>query len=144
MFASNATLRKFNSELTVQMEELKTKNEELKSKNEELTSDNSALLEKNTELINQMDGVRDELTGEKAVTAGLKAELETAGEKIQTIAMDGVLNARAELMGEFKRGEHSSWDPDEEIWTWDKRATVLAGDDTASEAIPLLLRRTPS
>ena len=44
-----------------------------------------------------------------------------------------MLNARAELMSEFKRGEHSSWDPDEEIRTWDKRATVLAGGEDASD-----------
>ena len=51
------------------------------------------------------------------MSAGLKAELETAVEKIQTIVVDAVLSARAELMGEYKRGEHSSWDPDEEIET---------------------------
>ena len=61
-----------------------------------------------------MDGVRDELAGEKAVSTGLKVELETAAERVQTIVVDAVLSARAELMGEFKRGEHSSWDPDEE------------------------------
>ena len=133
MFASNATLRKLNSELTVQMEELKTKNEELKSRNEELVADNSALVKKNAKLINKMDGVRDELTGEKAVSAGLKVELETAAEKIQTIVMDVVLSARAELMGEYKRGEHSSWDSDEEIETWKKREAVLAGGETASD-----------
>ena len=44
-----------------------------------------------------------------------------------------MLNAKAELMGEFKRGEHSTWDPDEEIRTWDKRAAVLAGGEDASD-----------
>ena len=92
MFASNATLRKLNSELTVQMDELKTKNEELKSRNKELVADNSALVERNAELVSKMDGVRDELAGEKAVSVGLKAELETAAEKVQTIAMDAVLS----------------------------------------------------
>ena len=72
----------------------------------------STLVEKNTELINQIDGVRDELASEKAVSVGLRTELETAAEKIQTIVVDDVLSARAELMGEYKRGEHSSWDPD--------------------------------
>ena len=81
------------------MEELKTKNEELKSRNEELVADNTALVEKNAELVNKMDGVRDELASEKAAPAGLKVELETAAEKIQTIAVDAVLSARAELMG---------------------------------------------
>ena len=115
MFASNASLRKLNAELTAQLEELKLKNEEL-------TTGHSTLIEKNAELINQIHGVRDELVGEKAVSAGLKAELETAVEKIQTITVDVVLSARAELMGKFKRDEHSSWDLDEEIRTWDKRA----------------------
>ena len=36
-------------------------------------------------------------------------------------------------MGEFKRGEHSSWDPDEEIETWRKREAVLAGGESASD-----------
>ena len=115
------------------MEELKTKNEELKSRNEELVADNSALVERNTELISKMDGVRDELAGEKVVSAGLKVELETAAERIQTIAVDAVLSARAELVGEFKRGEHSSWDPDEEIETWRKREAMLAGGESASD-----------
>ena len=64
-------------------------------------------MEKNAELISQMDGMKDEL-----VSAGLKSELEMAALKVQTIAVDVVLSARAELMGEFKRGEHSNWDPD--------------------------------
>ena len=49
---------------------------------------------------------------EKAVSAGLRSELETAELKVQTIAVDAVLSARAELMGEYKRGEHSTWDLD--------------------------------
>ena len=107
--------------------------EELKSKNEELTTGHSTLVEKNVELTNQIDSVRDELSSKKVVSAGLKAELETAAEKIQTIAVDVVLSARAELMGEYKRGEHSSWDPDEEIETWKKREVVLAGGEAASD-----------
>ncbi len=133
LFASNATLRKLNSELTVQMDELKVKNEKLKSRNKELVADNAALVERNAELKSRLDGVRDELAGEKAISVGLKAELETAAEKVQSIAVDAVLSARAELMGEFKRGEHSAWDPDEEIETWRKRQAVLAGIESASD-----------
>ena len=84
-------------------------------------------------MTNKIDSVEDELNGENAVSAGLRAELEMAAEKIQTIAVDAVLSARAELMGEFKRGEHSSWDPDEEIETWRKREAVLAGGEVVSE-----------
>ena len=36
-------------------------------------------------------------------------------------------------MGEFKRGEHSNWDPDEEIRTWEKRAAVLAGGEALED-----------
>ena len=36
-------------------------------------------------------------------------------------------------MGEFNRGEHSSWDPDEEIRTWDKRAAVLVGAEASED-----------
>ena len=62
-----------------------------------------------------MEGVKDELASEKAVSAGLKTELEAAALKVQTITVDVVLSTRAELMGKFKRGEHSNWDSDEEI-----------------------------
>ena len=111
LFSSNATLRKLNSELTAQLEEL--------------TTSQAALVEKNVQLISHIDGMRDELVSEKAVSAGLKTELETTALKVQTIAVDTVLSARAELMGECKRGEHSTWDPDEEIRTWDKRAALV-------------------
>ena len=93
----------------------------------------AALVKKNVELISQIDGVRDELVSKKAVSAGLKSELETATLKVQTIAVDVVLSTRAELMGEFKRGEHSNWDPNEEIWMWDKRAAVLAGGKASED-----------
>ena len=56
-FTSNATLRKLNSELTVQMDELKKKNEELKSRNKELAADNSILIERNAGLSAKVDGV---------------------------------------------------------------------------------------
>ena len=117
----------------MQMDELKKRNEELKSRNKELVTDNSTLVERSAELSAKVEGVQDELNGEKAVSAGLRAELEEAAEKVQTIAVDAVLSARAELMGEFKRGEHSSWDPDEEIEIWRKREAVLAGVESASD-----------
>ena len=41
--------------------------------------------------------------------------------------MDTVLSARAELMEEFKKGEHASWDPNHEIWMWKKREAMLTG-----------------
>ena len=44
-----------------------------------------------------------------------------------------MLSARAELMGEFKRGKHSSWDLDEEILTWEKRAAMLAGGEVSED-----------
>ena len=84
-------------------------------------------------MISQIDGVQDELVSEKAVSAGLKTELEMVALKVQTIAVDVVLSARAELMGEFKRGEHSNWDPNEEIWMWDKRVAVLAGGEASED-----------
>ena len=98
MFASNATLRKLNSELSAQLEEL--------------TTNQVSLVEKNAELTSKMDGMKDELVSEKAVSAGLKSELETTTLKVKTVAVDAVISVRAELMGEFKRGKHSNWDPD--------------------------------
>ena len=73
------------------------------------------------------------MVSEKVMNAGLKFELETAALKVQTIAVDVMLSVKAELMGEFKRGEHSNWDSDEEIWTWDKRAAVLAGGEASED-----------
>ena len=77
--------------------------------------------------------MKDELVSERAMSTGLKSELEMATLKVQTIVVDAVLSTRAELMGEFKRGEHSSWDPDQEIQTWDKRAAVLAGGEVSED-----------
>ena len=34
---------------------------------------------------------------------------------------------------EYKKGEHASWDPDQEIQTWKKREVVLAGGNVESE-----------
>ena len=36
-------------------------------------------------------------------------------------------------MREFKIGEHSSWDPDEVIQTWDKKASILAGGEVSKD-----------
>ena len=106
--ASNASLRKLNAEFTFQLEELKSRNEELQSKNEELSSNHAGLMEENAKIISQLDGVKDELVSERAMSTGFKSELETIALKVQTIAVDTVLSARAKLMGEFERGEHSS------------------------------------
>ena len=92
--------------------ELTAQLEELKSRNEELSANHASLVEENTKLISQLNGVRDELVSEKAMSTGLQSELETVALKVQTIAMNAVLSTRAELMGEYKRGEHSSWDLD--------------------------------
>jgi len=80
-----------------------------------------------------MDGVRDELASEKAMSKSLKTELETAALKVQAIVVGVMLSARAELMGEFKKGEHSSWDPNEEIQTWDKRTVMLVGGKASDD-----------
>ena len=77
--------------------------------------------------------MKEELVSEMAVSAGLKSELEMATLKVQTIAVDVVLSARAELIGEFKIGEHSSWDPDEEIRTWDERPALLVGGEVSED-----------
>ena len=63
----------------------------------------------------------------------LKYELESITAEAQVIAVNVVLSARAELMAEFKRGEHSSWDPDEEIQTWEKRKAFIVGSDVSED-----------
>jgi len=71
-------------------------------------SNNASLVEENAKILNKLDRVKDELEVEKAVSASLKSELESVTSKAQAITMNAVLSASAELMGEFKRGEHSS------------------------------------
>ena len=85
---------------------------ELKSINEELTTNHARLIKENAKVIGQMDGAKDELDRENVVSASHKSELDTATLKVQTIAVDVVFSARTELMEEFKKGEHTSWDPD--------------------------------
>ena len=77
--------------------------------------------------------MKEELASEKAKNATLKAELESILKKMQFIIIDAILHARAKLMGEFKRGEHATWDPDQEIQTWEKRAAALAKGDEQFE-----------
>ena len=133
--ASNASLRKSNAELASQLEELR-------SRNEELSSNHVSLVEENAKMISQLDDLKEELVKEKTMSADLKSELEMAALKVQTIAVDAMLSARAELMTEFKMGKHSSWNPDEEIQTWEKRAAVLAGgevfDDEEEMSAPVV------
>ena len=76
----------------------------MQSKNEELSSNHAGFIEENAKIISQLD----ELMSERVVSACFKSELETAALKVHTIVVDVVLSARAKLMGEFKRGEHSS------------------------------------
>ena len=47
--------------------------------------------------------------------------------------MNAVLSTCAKLMAKFKRGEHSSWDPNEEIQTREKRKVVLAGGEVSED-----------
>ena len=82
--------------------------EELRTRNEELSSINATLVEENAKILGKLDGVKDELEVEKAVSASLKSELVSVTSEAQAIVVNAVLSARAELMGEFKRGEHSS------------------------------------
>ena len=70
------------------------------------------LVKSNAKLIGEMDAARDELAKEKVENSSLKEELEKVRLKVQSIAVDAVLNARAELMEEYKKGEHVSWDSD--------------------------------
>ena len=126
MIACNATLRKSNEKLAAQLEELRIRNEEL-------VSNNTGLIERNAKTLGQLDEVKEELYMEKASSASLKSELESITAEAQVIAVNAVLSARAELMAEFKRGEHPSWDPDEEIRTWEKRQALMAGGEVSEE-----------
>ena len=78
------------------------------TRNEELSSNNTGLIEQNAKILGQLDEVKEELHGEKASSVNLRSELESITAEAQAIAVNAVLSARAELMAEFKRGEHSS------------------------------------
>ena len=131
--ASNTSLRKANAKLSAERKEFSSKLIELKSKNEELEENYVELVQAIAKLIGEIDTVKDELAKERAENSGLKKGLETVRLKAQSVAMDAVLSARAELIKEYKKGEHASWDPDEEIETWKKRKTVLAAGEEASD-----------
>ena len=88
----------------------------------------------NEKLSGELDAAKEGLAKERADNSGLREELETATLKVQSIAVDAVLSAHAELMDEFKRGEHGSWDPNQEIETWKKREAVLAAGEDESDA----------
>ena len=77
--------------------------------------------------------MKEELHVEKATSATLRSEVESITAEAQAIAVNAVLSARAELMVEFKKGEHSSWDPDEEIRTWERRQTLMAGSEVSED-----------
>ena len=72
-------------------------------------------------MIGELDAAKEDLAKERADSSGLREDLETMTLKVQSIAVDAVLSAQAELMEEYKKGEHISWDPDQEIETWKKR-----------------------
>ena len=55
----------------------------------------------------ELDAAKEDLVKEKADSSSLREELEAAMLKVQSIAVDAVLSARAELMEEFKRGDHA-------------------------------------
>ena len=102
-------------------------------RNEELSSNNTSLVEENAKILGKLDGVKDELETEKAVSVSLKSELESVTTEAQSIVVNAIFSAHAKLMAEFKTGEHSSWDPDEEIWTWEKRKATLAGGEVSED-----------
>ena len=131
---SNTSLRKANADLTAEREGFSSKITELKSRNEELGDNYAELVRVNEKLTGELDAAKEGLVKEKAENSSLREELEAAMLKVQSIAVDAVLSARAELMEEFRRGEHASWDPDQEIETWRKREAVLAADEDESDA----------
>lgn len=131
---SNTSLRKAYAELTAERECLSFKVAELRSKNEELGDNYAELVRVNGKLTGELDAAKADLVKERADNAGLREELEAAMLKVQSIAVDAVLSARTELMEEFKRDEHASWDLDQEIKTWKKREAVLATGEDESDA----------
>ena len=106
--ASNTSLRKANAELSIEKNDFSSKLVKLKSKNEELEENYVELVKSNAKLIGEMDTAKDELAKERTKNSNLKEELETVRLKVQSIAMDAVLSARAELMKEYKKGERAS------------------------------------
>jgi len=106
------SLRKKNVELGEEKKDLFVKVVELKSRNEELDDNHTKLIEENAKLVGQVDAMKEELTVEKAENATLKDKLESTLKKMQFIVINTILHAKAKLIGEFKRSEHSNWDLD--------------------------------
>ena len=100
-------LRKTNVELDDEKRYLSAKVVELKSRNEELNDNYAELVKENAKVVGRANAVIEELAKEKAENATLKAELESTLKKMQFIAVDAILHGMAELMGKFKRGEHT-------------------------------------
>ena len=74
--------------------------------------------------------MKEGLTKLEAENVTTKAELDLALNKVKFIDVDDILHARVELMEEFMSGQHTSWDPDQEIQTWkDKKAVLARGDE---------------
>ena len=105
--------------------ELSAKVVELKSRNEEMEDKNAELVKESAIQNSQVNPLKEELAKEKARNAVLKAELESALNKVKFIAVDAILHARAELIEEFKKDEHANWDPFQEIQTWKKMELYL-------------------
>ena len=110
--ASNTSLRKANDDLSAERKEFSSKLTEIRSKNEELEDNYAELVRTNAKLTGKLDAAKEDLAKERADSFSLREEFETMRLKAQSIAVDAVLSARAELMEEYKKGEHASWDPD--------------------------------
>ena len=50
----------------------------------------------------------EKLAKERFENSSLKDELESTMKKMKFIVVNAILHTRAELMGEFRRGEHAS------------------------------------
>ena len=110
---SNTSLSKTTTKLGESKKELSAK-----ARNEEVEDKNTKLVKESAMQSSQVDSLKKELANEKAQNAAVKVELESTLNKMKFIVVDAILHAWDELMEEFKKGEHVSWDPYQEIQTW--------------------------
>ena len=79
---------------------------------------NVELKARNATLEAKFASLEDELAALKVACTATEAEVKATLTQMKSVTMDATLHARAELMEEFKAGQHIDWNPNLEIEVW--------------------------
>ena len=74
-----------------------------------------------------------ELVTSEAACAATKFEMDATLTHMRSVVVDATFHERAELMEEFKAGQHVEWELDFEIGIWKEREGELAGARSMDE-----------